>query len=146
MITYRTAEISDAADIAAVSRNARINAMPWLPVLHTIEQDTGFFQRRVLPSHTVCAAVDGGKIIGFCATKDDWIDHLYIDMSHWRRGIGSEFIALAKAGQGMLQLWAFQGNTDARAFYAAHGFREVEQTDGRNNQEKTPDVRFEWHS
>ena len=45
---------------------------------------------------------------------------------------------------GALQLWTFQVNVRARAFYRHHGFREVELTDGRANEEREPDVRLEW--
>jgi len=41
--------------------------------------------------------------------------------------------------------WAldFQRNSDARALYEAQGFRAVEYTDGRN-EENAPDVKHEW--
>jgi len=32
----------------------------------------------------------------------------------------------------------------ARRFYEAHGATAVEFTDGEGNEEKTPDVRYEW--
>jgi putative acetyltransferase len=37
----------------------------------------------------------------------------------------------------------FQRNANARAFYEAQGFRAVECTDGRN-EENEPDVKYEW--
>ena len=37
-----------------------------------------------------------------------------------------------------------QQNERARRFYEARGFRAVEFTDGEANEEKTPDVRYEW--
>jgi hypothetical protein len=42
-----------------------------------------------------------------------------------------------------LELWTFQGNSNARAFYETQGFRAVEYTDGRN-EENEPDVKYEW--
>ena len=45
-------------------------------------------------------------------------------------------------GWDSLQLWTFQVNDRARAFYARHGFREVELTDGATNEEHEPDVRL----
>jgi hypothetical protein len=53
-------------------------------------------------------------------------------------------MALAKVRQpNGLQLWTFQVNARARRFYESHGFVAVEETDD-NNQEKQPDVRYEW--
>ena len=43
-----------------------------------------------------------------------------------------------------MQLWTFQQNARARRFYEERGFRAVEFTDGEGNEEKTPDVRYEW--
>jgi ribosomal protein S18 acetylase RimI-like enzyme len=43
-----------------------------------------------------------------------------------------------------LRLWVFQRNEGARAFYAKHGFTEVERTDGAANEEREPDVLLAW--
>ncbi len=48
------------------------------------------------------------------------------------------------AGPHGLQLCTLQSNTGAHRFYEGHGFVAVERTDGRNNQEQAPDVRYEW--
>ena len=42
------------------------------------------------------------------------------------------------------QFWVFQENERARRFYEAHGAVAVELTDGSGNEERTPDVRYEW--
>jgi len=42
------------------------------------------------------------------------------------------------------QFWVFEQNDRARRFYEAHGAVAVEFTDGSGNEEKTPDVRYEW--
>jgi len=43
-----------------------------------------------------------------------------------------------------LELWVFQRNERARAFYRRHGFVLVEETDGAGNEERTPDARYAW--
>jgi hypothetical protein len=43
-----------------------------------------------------------------------------------------------------LQFWVFQQNERARNFYEAHGAVAAKFTDGSGNEEKTPDVRYEW--
>ena len=60
------------------------------------------------------------------------------------RGVGSALVRLAQESPDALELWTFQGNVPARAFYARHGFREVELTDGATNEEHEPDVRLLW--
>ena len=142
--TIRPATISDAPDIAAIARLARATAMPWLPVLHTIEGDISFYSRRVLPELRVELAERDGQICGFSGVEDDWLSQLYIHPDHWRTGLGSALLQRAMEGAEFLQLWVFEQNLAAQAFYAHHGFAEAERTDGANNEEKCPDVRMTW--
>ena len=44
-----------------------------------------------------------------------------------------------------ITFWVFQQNARARRFYERHGCRAIEFTDGAFNEEKTPDVLYEWH-
>jgi ribosomal protein S18 acetylase RimI-like enzyme len=49
-----------------------------------------------------------------------------------------------RSGEAALELWCFQANTYARRFYERHGFKAIRFTDGHDNEEKTPDVRYRW--
>lgn len=117
--------------------------MPWLPVLHTPEQDLKFFGR-IVREQQVDVAEMNGHVIGFCSVDGDWVEQLYIHPDHHRKGIGSTFMNRAKAGAANLQLWVFQQNLEAQTFYAHHGFTLVERTDGSNNEERCPDLRMTW--
>jgi len=142
----RSPEPHEAGTLARIHRSARAAAMPWLPVVHTTEEDDRFFRDHVLPSQTVLLAQFDGQIAGFIAYKKDWINHLYIAPRNWRHGIGAKLLTRAMRGAESFQLWTFQGNHSARAFYAKFGFVEVELTDGSENEERTPDVRMIWHA
>lgn len=140
----RPADQTDVDGIAQIHRTARAAAMPWLPVVHSATEDIAYFRDRVLPSETVLVAETEDAMLGFVAFVGNWLNHLYIAPSSFRRGIGSQLLGMAQAKSDELQLWTFQGNATARAFYAKHGFRDVEFTDGQNNEEQTPDVRLIW--
>lgn len=43
-----------------------------------------------------------------------------------------------------LRLWTFQANAQAQRFYEKHGFQIERKTDGRDNEEKQPDVLYVW--
>jgi GNAT superfamily N-acetyltransferase len=43
-----------------------------------------------------------------------------------------------------MRLWTFQSNVRAHKFYEHHGFVVLERTDGRHNEEQSPDVCYEW--
>ena len=75
----------------------------------------------------------------------DFVDQLYVEPGLTGRGIGSALLAVAKRERPQgLQLWAFQTNTGARRFYERHGFVEVRRTDGRDNEERAPDVLYAY--
>lgn len=137
---------SDLKAIAKIHGRSRQHSMPWLPILHTQEEDLWFFETIVFANDTVLIARVGTEAIGFITFKDDWLNHLYVHPEYWRQGVGASLLERAKASSNRLQLWTFQQNQAARLFYAAHGFDECEFTDGQNCEEKLPDVRMEWNS
>jgi GNAT superfamily N-acetyltransferase len=118
--------------------------MPWLPVLHTPDEDLAYLSG-VLERQPAWVAETGGQVVGFAVLDADEgvLDHLYLDPGAQRRGIGSALLATARAAyDGPLELWVFTDNAGARAFYAAHGGVELYATDGSANEERTPDVRM----
>ena len=114
------------------------------PSVHDDESIAGFVRNKMIPSFETWVAIEGDVIIGLLALEDDWVNQLYLLPGRTGEGIGSELLSLAKdrrpAG---LQLWAFQSNTRAVAFYGRHGFVAEAWTDG-DNEEGAPDVRLVW--
>jgi len=43
-----------------------------------------------------------------------------------------------------IRLYTFQDNQRARNFYERRGFRAVTYSDGAGNEEKCPDMLYEW--
>ena len=86
--SVRALTARDSADVAAVFRASRQAAMPWLPVVHTPEEDLAFFAGEIASSAGL-AAVDDERLVGFALARDGWLNHLYLD-PEWRgRGVGS---------------------------------------------------------
>jgi GNAT superfamily N-acetyltransferase len=141
----RPATAQDAPLLARMHRDARVAAMPWLPVLHTKEEDLAWMTKVVLAKQQVVVAVRDETAIGFMAQSEGWIEHLYVAPSAWRNGAGSTLIQLAKRHQpNGFRLWTFQRNTLARDFYRKRGFAELRFTDGNQNEEREPDVLLGW--
>ena len=115
------------------------------PAVHTAEENRYWAAEMLLPDHEVWVAVDQGRLVGFLALRrPDWIGHIYLHPDYTGHGLGARMIELAKHElAGPIQLWTFQSNAGARRFYARHGFLEVEQTDG-DNEEQAPDVRLRF--
>ncbi|MEQ6247756.1 GNAT family N-acetyltransferase [Sulfitobacter sp. HNIBRBA3233] len=120
--------------------------MPWLPRIHSAGEDLWYFQNRVIPSQRVDVAVRDGRIAGFSALDKGWITHLYAAPDAWGRGAGRTLLRRAQAGHKQLDLWSFQRNAGALAFYARAGFAEVARTDGAENEEQMPDVHLRWRA
>ena len=137
---------ADADGIAATFGAARRTAMPWLASLHTEAEDRRYFEG-VLRECDVLVVRRDGLPIAFLALTDDTVEHLYVRPEAQRSGIGSALLQAAKSrSPSGLRLWTFQRNQRARAFYARHGFAELELTDGSGNEEREPDVLLAWAS
>lgn len=139
------ADPGDVGALAALFSVAKRTAMPWLPDLHDEADDRRFIADRVLPRCEVLVIRRGAEPVGFLALAGEWVEHLYVRPDAQRAGIGSALLEAAKARRPCgLRLWAFQRNHGARAFYARHGFSELELTDGAANDEREPDVLLGW--
>jgi GNAT superfamily N-acetyltransferase len=142
----RPAEPRDATAIAAVHRISMREAMPYLPDLHTPDEDRVWVTEIVLPHQEVWVAEAGGKLMGVVSLDmDDMLTQLYILPAYQGLGIGSALLDWAKAARpGGLRLYAFQRNTRARAFYEHRGFVAIAFGDGSGNEEGEPDVLYRW--
>jgi GNAT superfamily N-acetyltransferase len=137
---------ADAEVLAALFTASRRAAMPWLPPLHSAAEDRRFIAEQVIgASDEVLLVRREGLPVGFLALRGAIVEHLYVEPDAQRAGIGSTLLDAAKARRPAgLRLWVFQRNEGARAFYAKHGFAEVERTDGAANEEREPDVLLAW--
>jgi GNAT superfamily N-acetyltransferase len=142
-VTIRRATEADANDIAALFAVSR-RLLTFLPDLHTVEEDRAHIRDNILRHYRVTVAERDGRIVGFMAELDGWIEHFYIDAAQLRTGIGSVLIADAKSRNDSLELWCFADNLRARAFYEKHGFVAVKFTDGASNEAKAPDILYRW--
>ena len=134
---------ADAAEIAALFATSR-RLLTFLPDLHTVEEDRVFVRDHVLKDYRVTVAERDDTIVGFMAELEGWIEHLYIDATQLRSGVGSVLIADAQSRNEDLQLWCFADNLRGRAFYERMGFEAVKFTDGARNEAKAPDILYRW--
>jgi putative acetyltransferase len=140
----RRARPEDAEAVVRIFRESRAEAMPWLPVLHTPEEDIGHFARQFEAEVAYVFEVDE-RVVGFAVVKGDELDALYVAPEAQRRGVGSAlFTKTQEERPDGFEFWVFRDNERARSFYEAHGARVIGATDGSENEERTPDVRYEW--
>ena len=145
-IPIETAGPADAAKIAEVYVAARAEALPHLHRIRDDDADRDWICNSVLQRGQTWVARARGDIVGFLVlVGDDDVDQLYLAPGWYRRGIGSMLLERAKAASaGRLRLYTFQSNLGARAFYQRHGFRPIRFGDGSLNEEKEPDILYQW--
>jgi putative acetyltransferase len=143
-VSLRRAVLADAGAVARLHRHVTRVSLPYLPELHTPEEDLWFFSERLFQENEVWVAEAEGEIVGYIAFKPGCISHLYIHPDHQGRGLGPELLARALEDGTARELWTFQQNARARRFYETRGFSLVRLTDGADNEEKTPDALYRW--
>jgi len=144
-LTLRPAEPKDADAIADVFLASRKASMPYLPDLHSDEETREWIRDVVLARNEVWVAAAGDRVDGFLALNGEVLEHIYVSPRLQGSGLGSALLAKAKQLRpNGFRLWVFQRNMQARGFYEARGMRVVEFTDGSGNEEREPDVLYEW--
>src|SRR5712671_3988446 len=144
--TLRRANACDADAIANVY-SASFRLLAFLPMLHNIEEYRWFIANVILNECEVTVAEDGSGIVAFLARRGEEVRLLYTRPDRIGMGAGTQLIDAAKAtGIGALELWCFQANERARRFYEARGFHAIRFTDGADNEERMPDIRYRWEN
>lgn len=134
---------ADAAAMGAILSDWTCET-PWMPRLHSREEDRGFCLHLIGLGGVRLLRGPGG-IAGWLARQGEEIPALYVAQGRRGEGHGTRLLDDAKAlSPGRLAVWTFQANAGARRFYARAGFAEVELTDGTGNDEGLPDVRLVW--
>ena len=140
----RRARPEDAEAIADVFA-ASLESLAFLPHLHTVEEHRRFITEVVPLDHEIWVAEEDGRVVGLAALGASTLGHLYVHPDAHGRGIGTALLDKAKELRpDGFTLWTFPQNERACRFYERHGLRAIRFTDGSGNEEKLPDVQYEW--
>lgn len=141
----RPGRLEDMAAVARLHRHTVRTSLPFLPDLHTAEEDLRWFEDNLFTKSQVWLAEGAaGTPIGYVAFRPDFIEHLFIHPEAQGAGLGLTLLHKAMEGSRELSLWTFQQNSRARRFYERNGFVVVTETEGADNEEKLPDVLYRW--
>jgi RimJ/RimL family protein N-acetyltransferase len=148
-LVLRAATPSDAGAVAEVYLASRQRFLPYAPLAHGDADVRRWIAKVLIPGTDVTVALLDGEIVGLMAlSRDDdagWIDQLYLHPEATGQGIGGRLVERAKARLGSpIRLYTFQPNEGARRFYERHGFEAIGFGDGSQNEERCPDVLYEW--
>jgi ribosomal protein S18 acetylase RimI-like enzyme len=144
--SIRQFEDKDEAEVAGVWFRSGKAAYTYLPHWQslTLGQATRDFPWLIRANNQLWVATLGEEIVAFLAINGTYIDRMYVNPAHWRRGWGTKLIEHAKSlsPQG-LELHTHQENLAARALYEKHGFRAVKFSLSPA-PELVPDVEYHW--
>jgi GNAT superfamily N-acetyltransferase len=143
-LILRRATLDDMPALARLHRHTVLTCLPFLPTLHTPEEEAWWFAERLYPANEVWLAEDGETPVAYIAFRPSFIEHLFVDPDRQNEGLGLTLLEKARAAYAELTLWTFQQNDKARRFYERHGFVAVTFTEGADNEEKMPDVLYRW--
>ncbi|KUO22798.1 GNAT family N-acetyltransferase [Streptomyces dysideae] len=144
-VVLRRAEAADAEAVAGVWLRSFAAALPTVVRAHSDDAVRAYFRDVVVPRQETWVAEVHSAVVGMMVLGEESLEQLYLAPAQRGSGLGDRFVALAKerCPEG-LSLWTFQVNRPAHRFYERHGFVAVEYTDGSDNEEREPDVRYVW--
>ncbi|GHC64632.1 GNAT family N-acetyltransferase [Streptomyces flavofungini] len=153
-VTLRPATEADARAVADVYLRSYDAALPTVRRAHSDDEVRDFFRYVVVGRGGTWVAEAAGEVVGMMVLEAPAPQHgpertelsqLYLSPDWRGRGIGDRFVALAKERSPTgLSLHTFQVNEPAHRFYDRHGFTADRWTDGADNEEREPDVRYVW--
>lgn len=120
-----------------------VDETDWMPRIHSRDQDQAH-AADLVSRGWVIVAKRCGEVVGFLARDDAEVHALYVAHNARGQGVGKALLERAKQGHDWLGLWTFQANERAQFFYRREGFHELRRTNGADNDEGLPDIRFEW--
>ena len=145
----RPAVPGDAEALASVYLRSRRELVACAPLAHSDEEIRAWIRGRLIPAGRTTVALVGGEVVGLLAVSskpdESWIDQLYLLPERIGDGIGTVLLERALAElPPPIRLYTFQANARARHFYEARGFEAIAFGNGSHNEERCPDVLYEW--
>ncbi len=101
---------------------------------------------------TLVMDTSSNTIVGMMVLQGCDVSHLYVHVGYQSEGIGTQLMGLAKTcSEGYLELFTFQRNKRAQAFYVKHGWIEVargfasaDDNPWANSAAELADVKYVW--
>jgi GNAT superfamily N-acetyltransferase len=150
-LQLRAATLADAAAVADVYLRSRKELVVCAPLVHSDAEVREWIRARLIPTGRTSVAAVQDSVVGLLAVSPgaeaSWIDHLYVLPDWVGCGIGTRLLDRAvRELPPPIRLYTFQQNLRARRFYEARGFAAVAFGDGSGNEERCPDILYEWRS
>ncbi len=120
--------------------------------LDELAEQLEYFKTIEANSIRIVVDTDTSAVVGLMALSEGELHQLFVHVDYQGRGIGSGLIreAQERAPEGF-DLFTFQKNTGAQAFYLSQGFEEVargvatiESNPWANTKDDLADIKYRW--
>lgn len=138
----RAAQPTDAGAVGAIL-SGFIDETSWMPRIHSRAEDISF-AGMMIERGWVTVATQDGRVVGFSAFNAPDLQSLYVGSDARGKGCGKVLLDAIKSQADAVQLWTFQANHAAQRFYLREGFAETARTEGVDNDEGLPDIKYVW--
>jgi GNAT superfamily N-acetyltransferase len=95
-VILRRATLDDMTALARLHRRTVQISLPFLPSLHSPQEDAWWFCERLYATNEVWLAEDEGGPVGYIAFRPDFIEHLFIQPEAQSAGLGLQLLEKAK--------------------------------------------------
>jgi ribosomal protein S18 acetylase RimI-like enzyme len=145
----RLATLEDADAVADVYLRSRKELVACAPLVRSDQAVRAWVRGHLIPAGNTTVARADGLVVGFLSVSKtsgcSWIDQLYVHPAWRDRGVGTRLLEIALGElPPPIRLYTFQCNERARCFYERRGFEALVFRDGSDNEEKSPDILYEW--
>ena len=120
--------------LARLHRHTVTTSLPFVPHLHTPQEDAWWFSERLFATNEVWLAEADGAALGYIAFRPGLHRAPVRRSGRQGAGLGPQLLEMAKAAFAELSLWTFQQNLRARRFYEKHGFASPWRPTGRTTR------------
>ncbi|MEE9413991.1 MAG: GNAT family N-acetyltransferase [Acidimicrobiales bacterium] len=137
-VAFRYASLDDVEAVAAYHHRCWVGAFSAIvPVglVDSLEVDHERWRSWFADEsdYTTVVATMGGEAVGHCTVIGNELMHLFIDPSHWGKGLGKSLLTvgeriLRQAGNREIVLRTIVGNDPAIAMYTANGWAVTDET------------------
>jgi ribosomal protein S18 acetylase RimI-like enzyme len=145
-MTIRPFTAADTDAVVDVWHRSGLAAYTYLPMFQALTREMArtVFAKDIAAHCDMWVAVEDDTIVAYLAMRASYIDRLYVDPPHQRKGWGTALVDYAKSlSPSGLELHTHQENLAARALYERLGFVAV-RFGLSPPPENVPDVEYHW--
>ena len=125
-IVVRSIVEGEISEIARIKLSAQRVSMPYKKFTRSFEDECDYLQK-TLERCAIEVAVASGRIVGFAAFGNGWLEQMFVDPDHYNQGIGTALLDQIRNASNHMKALVDLQNEYAIRFYESRGFVRQEK-------------------